>query len=119
MEISLGGVQSTAKKIARSLIGGSVLGIDLGSSCIKIVQLRKENGRPVLETYGSLEIGPYGDLAKGEAVNIEPKRLAAALLDLLHEVDANARRGGMSIPLSSTFISIIESPKREPEQKRL
>jgi Tfp pilus assembly PilM family ATPase len=30
------------------------LGVDMGSSAIKIVQLKKKNGQAVLETYGEL-----------------------------------------------------------------
>ena len=38
----------------------SVLGVDIGSSSLKVVQLRKERGQAVLETYGELSLGPYG-----------------------------------------------------------
>ena len=36
----------------------SVLGVDIGSSSLKVVQLRKEHGQAVLETYGELPLGP-------------------------------------------------------------
>ena len=38
----------------------SVLGVDIGSSSLKVVQLHKEHGEAVLETYGELALGPYG-----------------------------------------------------------
>ena len=42
-------------KILNLNIGGggkSVLGIDIGSSAIKIVQIKKDKGKAVLENYG-------------------------------------------------------------------
>ena len=50
--------------------GQSVLGIDIGSSSIKIVQLRKKGGKAVLETYGELALGPYAGVEIGRATNL-------------------------------------------------
>ena len=44
------------------------LGIDIGSSAIKIVQIKKKNGQAVLETYGELALGPYTGAGVGQAV---------------------------------------------------
>ena len=68
------GISGLIKKIKRAVpFGGnraeSVLGIDIGSSAIKIVQLRREKGVAVLETYGELALGPYGSVAIGHAVD--------------------------------------------------
>ena len=35
------------------------VGIDVGTSSIKVVQLKRENGRAVLDTYGALALGQY------------------------------------------------------------
>lgn len=94
----------------------SVLGIDIGTTSVKVVQLRRSGGRPVLETYGDIELGAYGNANPGEAVHLSPQKNAAAVLDLLHEVEASARSGGMAIPLSSSLVSVVELPKRDPEQ---
>ena len=40
----------------------SVLGVDIGSSSLKVVQLKKQNGKAVLETYGELALGPYAGI---------------------------------------------------------
>jgi len=37
--------------------GQSVLGVDVSSSTIKVVQMREKGGRAVLETYGELALG--------------------------------------------------------------
>ena len=52
------------KKILSSFFGeggssDSAIGIDIGSSSVKIVQLKRKNGKAVLETYGALSLGPY------------------------------------------------------------
>jgi Tfp pilus assembly PilM family ATPase len=36
----------------------TVVGLDIGSSAIKIVQLNDTKGVPTLETYGELQLGP-------------------------------------------------------------
>ena len=48
----------------------SVVAIDLGISSVKLVQLRKEKGKAVLETYGELACGPYNSLSVGQATNL-------------------------------------------------
>ena len=52
--------------------GTSAIGVDIGSSSIKIVQLRRERGVAILETYGELALGPYAGLEIGQATNISP-----------------------------------------------
>ncbi|HEY4520984.1 MAG TPA: pilus assembly protein PilM [Candidatus Paceibacterota bacterium] len=97
---------------------GGVLGIDIGSSSIKIVQLRASLEKPILETYGMIELNAYGaDSEKKQAEGAIDKR-AVAILDLLQEIGATARRGGMSLPLSSVFVSLIETVKRDEKQLR-
>ncbi len=118
MKVSFATLSEDVEAVARSVLSRSTLGIDIGTSSIKVVQLSVDAHGPVLDTYGVIELGPYADLVRGEVTTIDASKRAGALLDLLHEVDASARRGGMSLPLSSTFISVIESPKRDAEQMR-
>ena len=49
---------------------GSVIGIDIGASSAKIVQLRGAHGAAVLETYGEIALGPYAQEAIGKAVKL-------------------------------------------------
>lgn len=60
----------------------SVLGVDIGTSSIKVVQLRRESGRVVLETYGAIALGPYAGQEIGRAVNIIsfPMRIIATVM---------------------------------------
>lgn len=95
------------------------LGIDIGSSAIKIVQIKKKNGQAVLETYGELALGPYAGLTVGQAVQLPPDKLARALSDLMKEKEVNitTKQCGLSIPFSSSLMSVIEMP--EVSQKEL
>jgi Tfp pilus assembly PilM family ATPase len=43
-----------------------VVGIDIGMSSIKVVQLKLEKEKIYLETYGEVALGPYASLAPGE-----------------------------------------------------
>ncbi len=88
------------------------LGIDIGSSAIKIVELRKKNGQAVLETYGELALGPYAGLAIGQAAQLPVDKIAAALVDLMKEkeVAVKTRRSGLSIPFASSLMTVVEMP---------
>jgi type IV pilus assembly protein PilM len=90
----------------------SVLGVDIGSSAIKVVQLRKKGERAVLETYGELALGPYGGVEIGQATNLPAAKRAEALSDLMAEKEVNltTNSAGVAIPFSSSLMSLIEMP---------
>lgn len=96
--------------------GESVLGVDVGSSSIKIIQLKKKGGGAVLETYGELALGPYSDLEIGQATNLSADKIAAALADLLTEANTTTKSGGVSIPFSSSLVILIQMPAMEEKQ---
>jgi len=93
--------------------GESVLGIDISSSSIKVVQLRKEAGVAVLETYGAIALGPYGDLDIGQATNLSAEKVTEALTDVMTEANVTTKNCGVSIPFSTSLISFIEMPNLE------
>ncbi|MFA5934461.1 MAG: type IV pilus assembly protein PilM [Candidatus Paceibacterota bacterium] len=88
----------------------SVLGIDIGSSCIKIIQLKKKGGRAVLETYGEISTGQYNNTDVGRATVLTADKVSGAIKDLLKESNATTIKSGMSIPVSSSLISFIKMP---------
>ena len=94
----------------------SFLGVDLGSSSIKLVQLKQEKGVAVLETYGELSLGPYAGTEIGRATNLTNKQMSGALVNLIEEARVNVSECGVSIPLSSSLIFNMEVPKVSPEQ---
>lgn len=96
----------------------SVLGIDIGSSSIKVVQLRRKSGRAILETYGELSLGPYGGLSVGQATNLPVEKIVEALKDLLSEKEVKVTTNlcGISIPFSSSLMTVIEMPESSEKQ---
>ena len=53
----------------------SVFGIDVGSSSVKVVQIKKKKGKAILETYGELSLGPYAGFQIGQATNLSPEKI--------------------------------------------
>ncbi|MFA5841756.1 MAG: pilus assembly protein PilM [Candidatus Paceibacterota bacterium] len=94
----------------------SVLGVDIGSSFIKIVQLRKKGGRAVLETYGELALGPLADLEIGRMTNLSEDKLSQALSSILREANVTTKSAGFSIPLAASLVSFVEMPLLSEKQ---
>ena len=91
--------------------GSSVLGIDIGSSAIKVVQLRKKDGKAVLETYGALALGPYAGLEVGQATNLDQVKIAQALADIIREAKVTTKDCAIAIPLSASLVRTVTLPR--------
>ncbi len=94
----------------------SVLGIDIGPSSIKVVQLSRKKGRAVLDTYGALALGPYAGIEIGRSTNLPPEKIAEALVDVLRESGTTTKQCGLSIPMSSSLLTLIEVPAANEAQ---
>src|SRR3990167_250895 len=90
----------------------SALGIDIGSSSIKVVQLQKRGDKAILQTYGELSLGPYGGVSIGQSTNLSTEKITQAVNDLLveKEVAISTRVCGLAIPFKASLLSIIEMP---------
>ena len=97
----------------------SVIGVDIGSSSLKVVQLRRENGTAILETYGELALGPYAGFEVGQATNLPAAKIAECLTDLLREANVTTKDAGLSIPFSRSLLTLVELPRRDnPEEQK-
>ncbi len=94
----------------------SVLGVDIGSASIKVVQLKREGGKAVLETYGAITLGPYSDTEAGRVVKLQPDKLAEAMTDLVKEANVTTTNAAVAIPFASSLTSIIEMPNMSQDQ---
>jgi type IV pilus assembly protein PilM len=94
----------------------SVLGIDIGTSSIKVVQLRRERGRVLLETYGAIALGPYAGVEIGRATSLPADKIAEALKDVIREANVTTTDAAISIPYASSLISIIKLPSTVEKQ---
>ncbi|MFH0804370.1 MAG: type IV pilus assembly protein PilM [Candidatus Zambryskibacteria bacterium] len=90
----------------------SALGIDIGSSSIKVVQLQKKGSKAILQTYGELSLGPYAGASIGQSTNLPIDKTVQAVNDLLSEkeVAISTRVCGLAIPFKASLLSIIEMP---------
>ena len=96
----------------------SVLGVDIGSSSLKVVQLRKERGQAVLETYGELALGPYGGGTVGQATNLSPDQIIETLKDLIREAKVTTTSCGVSIPFARSLLSLVTLPYRKDKKEQ-
>ena len=94
---------------------GSVVGVDVGASSIKVVQLRASRGIAVLETYGEIALGPYAQAAIGKTVKLPPEKTAEALMDVMKEANVTAHEASVSIPFSSSLLTVVDLPKVDAE----
>lgn len=94
----------------------SVIGIDIGSSSIKIVQLKRHKGVAILETYGEIALGPYAGTQTGRAAKLTSDKIATAVTDLIKEANINTLDSAISIPMRSSMVSILQLPKLAEKQ---
>lgn len=116
-KIISGGLANLSNIFASSKSSGSALGIDIGSSAIKVVQLKKKGGKAVLETYGALSLGPYGKADVGTVTNLGTDDIAKALLDVMKESNITTSNGVVAIPSSSSLIFTITLPAKVTEDQ--
>ena len=83
----------------------SVVGIDIGSSAMKVVEIEDRNGVLTLVTYGEIQLGPYAEKALGAVVQLDAKQEQAALVDVMRESAVKSRKAVFAMPLSASFIS--------------
>ncbi|MEK7639106.1 MAG: pilus assembly protein PilM [Patescibacteria group bacterium] len=91
-----------------------VVGIDIGSSSIKVVELQERKGVLTLTTYGELQLGPYAAKDLGESVALDAKEEQEALVDVIRESAVTVRNAVFAMPLSSSFVTNV-SINADPE----
>jgi len=122
MDKTLTNIISTGLASLSGIFGGdkkndSILGVDIGSSAIKVVQLKKKNGKAVLETYGAISLGPYGNTDIGSITNLQTDDVVRALLDVIKESNVTIKNGIIAIPSSASLIFTLTLPDKITEDK--
>lgn len=87
--------------------GTRAVGIDIGSSSIKVVELEERDNILTLTTYGETQLGPYSAKSVGESVVLDAKKEQQALIDVFRESAVRAERAILAIPLSASFVTIM------------
>lgn len=93
----------------------AVAGVDIGASSIKIVQLKKEKGRALLQTYGAISLASYAGQDIGRAVPFNEEYIQRAIKDLMQEAQISAGQAVFSIPSSASLVFLVTLPKNVQE----
>ncbi len=86
----------------------SQLGIDIGTSNIKLVELKPTDKNLVLQTYGIANVS-FNLTGKDSAPSIN--QTAAVIKELMKRAGVTTSKAVASLPNSSVFTSLIELPK--------
>jgi len=88
----------------------SAVGVDIGSSAIKVVEIKKKKGKAILETYGAISLGPFADLEIGQVTNLPADKMSNALKEVLKQSGITSTNTALSIPVQSSLIFTIDLP---------
>lgn len=88
----------------------TAVGVDIGSSAIKIVEIKRKGSKAVLETYGAIALGPYENLDAGRVTNLPVDKISEALKEVLKQSGVNSKSAAFSIPVQSSLIFTIDLP---------
>ncbi len=97
--------------------GSSAVGIDIGTSAIKVVELKKKSGKVILETYGSISLGPYAETAVGSVTNLPVGKISEALKEVLKQAGVGSNSAALAIPVQSSLIFTLELPSQIKESE--
>lgn len=93
------------------------LGIDIGSSAIKVVEIKKKGGKALLETYGAISLGPYSGGENGQITNLTVEKIVEALKEVLKQSGTTTISCGISIPIQSSLVFIVSLPPQITESE--
>lgn len=99
---------------------GSYVGIDIGAESVKVVQLRKERERAILETYGELKSARYfQNEAAGPMAGFlgyRDQSVVNLLVDVLRESNVTTQQVVFSVPPAASFLTVIRLPLLDPNE---
>lgn len=106
-------------KISRKLFSKSCLGIDIGTSSIKIVELSNGKSKKLLN-YGQLRSEYFMESSfrkySPEGLSLGTKNIIKAIAAILDEAHITSREAYFSIPDYSTFFTTFELPPMSREE---
>lgn len=93
----------------------SRLGVDIGNSAVKVVEMEREEGRFKLKNYGIFPLNqPLAEKAE-RSIYLEPlaapaENLAEAINRTIKEAKIEAKQAYFSVPVYSSFTALIKLP---------
>lgn len=97
---------------------GSKLGVDIGTSSVKVVELGMDGGRWKLLNYGLFELRDAGGQADAArtVMDLPDEQVAAAIAEILKSSGMKSRDAVATISSFSTFATVIELPYTTEEE---
>lgn len=95
----------------------SAIGVDIGSSAIKVVEIKKKGGRVMLETYGAIALGPYENLDAAQVTNLPVEKVTEALQEVMKQSGVSSSKPAFAIPVQQSLIFTIELPAQIKESE--
>ncbi len=98
----------------------SYLGVDIGTTSIKVVEIEIGKDKPILKNYAILESAGHlerqNDVIQTSTLKIVESDTSKFLKSLLLEMDASSHNTFGSLPSFSAFTSLIEAPFASNEE---
>jgi len=104
-------------KLFNNTGGDGAVGIDIGSSSIKIVEIKRKKGKVMLQTYGMISLGSYAEVDLGKVTNLPPEKIVEAVKEVLKQSAVSTTNAAFSLPVQSSLIFAVEIPPNVKESE--
>lgn len=94
----------------------SVLGIDIGTSSVKLVEVSHSGGEKKLINYGEFTGGTADGVIQTSSSKIPDSQIASIIQEVISVSKITARDAVVAIPVFSSFSTIIEFPTVSPAE---
>lgn len=98
----------------------NVLGIDIGTSAIRVVELEKHGEQEKLANYGFVSLSPFyekkAQQPRKDTLLLSSRKIAEILSAILRTARVGTQRAIFSIPDFSTFFTSFTLPPMSPEE---
>ncbi|HSX03070.1 MAG TPA: type IV pilus assembly protein PilM [Candidatus Saccharimonadia bacterium] len=88
-------------------------GLDIGSTAIRLVQLRRGTAHPALVAYGSVPVS--GNITSSDS-KLDQDKVAELVQQLVHENHVSVKDVVVGLPSSKVFATVISTPKLDNDQ---
>jgi type IV pilus assembly protein PilM len=92
-----------------------VVGIDFGSSSLKVAEIELRDEVLTLSTYGELQLGPYAGVGLGSGVKLNSEKSVEAIVDILRESGVDTKNSVFALPLAGSFVTVMSLPFNKEE----
>lgn len=98
----------------------SLVGVDIGASAVKLVEIEKEGGRHKLKNYGIFPLPEYlksrNYRAYLELLKVPAEEIAGIINKVIKEAKIQSRDACISIPVYSSFFTLIDLPNMSKKE---